>query len=151
MPALIWALVCSRVIIDQQTNSISYIDAVDQFGVSDFPAEFPHLFLATLWGRGGDSEDLKVRIRMLAPDGKELISTEPPPIKMPRPRHRLNMNLAGPVLSGPGRYEITIEEPAGAEWKCIAVLPVEVGLLMAVESKPEASSTAPRSRRKDKK
>ncbi len=82
MPTLQWALTCQRVITDSETNSVSYIDALEAFAVSRFPIPFPPVCVSTLWRREGARDRLHVRLRIQDPAGKIISSFEP---DLPKP------------------------------------------------------------------
>lgn len=127
MPRLIWAVTCARIITDNQTNSVSYVDAVEQLRSGAFPAPFPPIYLGTLWRRSTIGEELRIRVRVTDPSGKDLISFQPKQtIEMVQPRHRLNVNLGGPKIAKPGEYTVIVEQPSGSAWKVVAELPIEI-------------------------
>ena len=130
MPVLQWAILCSRAITDQETNTISYIDAIEGISVSGFPFPFPPVCVSTLWRRQSERDTLSVRIRIQDPSGQTIQSFEPDsPISMDKKRHRLNVILGGAQIKGPGEYLIVIEQRAGESaetWKQEQVLPIDV-------------------------
>jgi hypothetical protein len=130
MPILQWALICSRVITDTDTNSVSYIDAVEAFAVPSFPVPFPPVCVSTLWSRESEGDTLRVRVRLYDPSGKMIQSFEPnSPIPLVLKRHRLNVIFAGAPIDAPGEFQIVIEQQNGKTaqaWKREHVLPIDV-------------------------
>ncbi len=140
MAKLLWALICSRVLIDQQTNNVSYIDAIEQFAVPSFPYVFPPIALAMLWWRDRGEEQLNVRVRLFDPGKKMLMSYKPdPPLAMVKPRHRVHLNLAGAPINGPGRHHLMIEQFVAKKWQEQTSVPIEVGQFEQEEVAPKAS------------
>ncbi|MBM4027693.1 MAG: hypothetical protein FJ280_20170 [Planctomycetes bacterium] len=130
MPVLQWALTCNRVVTDTETNSVSYIDALEAFAVSSFPIPFPPICVSTLWRREREEDTLHARVRIQDPAGQTILSVEPDsPIPLTKKRHRLNVILGGPEIHGPGEYLIIVEQRAGKTakvWKQEHVLPIDV-------------------------
>ena len=48
MPKLIYALICSDLIIDKDTNSTSFIRTIEHAVVPEFPATLPSVYFASL-------------------------------------------------------------------------------------------------------
>lgn len=133
MARLLWALTCQRAIIDRETNTASYIDAVEQVQVQGFPAVFvPPLCVASLWKRDRDSDEvLNLRIRLLAPSGQEVTSFRPDEVRMTSPRYRMNVMFSGFPIKEEGEYSFEIDLLAGKSWKVVCSLPITVELLSA--------------------
>src|SRR5688500_3869399 len=104
MAKLIWALLCRRIIVDQQPNSVSYIDAIEGLvGVRPRPA--PLVAVATLWQRGGEIK-LEMRVTVFSPAGDSVIVAEAESLTF-EPQHtrgRMHLGLTGFPLAGPGQY-----------------------------------------------
>ena len=117
MSKLIWAIPCSRVIVDQTTNMVSYIDVLDGAFLEKVPIKAPLTILGTLWKREKDSK-LEVRIRAYAPDGTHLmdVSADPLVYEPTHKRARVNIGLAGFDINSPGPYEFGIEQKKAGKW-----------------------------------
>lgn len=130
MPILQWALICSRAITDIETNSISYIDAIEAIAVAKFPIPFPPICISTLWRREGANDSLFVRFRLEDPDGKTIQSFEPDsPIDLPKKRHRLNVIIGGTPIQKAGEFLIVIERKSGKsakKWNQEKALPIDI-------------------------
>jgi len=145
MPILQWALICNRVITDKETNSVSYIDALEAFAVSSFPIPFPPVCVSTLWRRESEEDTLRVRIRIQDPAGQTIQSFEPDqPTPLPKKRHRLNVILGGAEIREPGEFVIIIEQHTGKRWRMEHSLPIDVSQL------PPVQEAVPRSRNRRK-
>ena len=129
MASLLWALTCQRVITDRDTNSVSYIDGVEAFGVPKIPFRFPPFYVAMLWRRESTEDDLRTRVQMSAPNGKELLSFEPEIQKdLHALRHRINILLGGMPIDLPGVYTIRVQGMKNSKWHTHRSLQIEVSL-----------------------
>jgi len=131
MATLVWAIVCQRIITDQQTNTVSYIDAIEGLQLRKLPGTSPPFSLGTLWERGDDDEELQIRFRVVRPGGEkggEFVSN---PTRLTRPHHRMNAVIGGLKADKPGRYEIRIDQRRGERWRKVASLPIDVSQLAA--------------------
>jgi hypothetical protein len=134
MAILQWALICHRVITDSQTNSVSYIDALEAFAVSSFPIPFPPVCVSTLWRRESERDVLHTRIRIQDPSGLTIQSFEPDlPTPLLTKRHRLNVILGGAEIREPGEFQIIIEQRAGKTWRAEHTLPIDVSQFPTIQ------------------
>lgn len=75
MATLQWSLICRDVVVDKNTNNISYRDAIEELSIGNFPSPLPSMFLiATLWRRDdiGVSEVFEIRVAVYDEEGNEL-------------------------------------------------------------------------------
>lgn len=129
MARLLWAVICRRVIVDEYTNDVSYIDATWGMTAAQLPAPLPDLALGTQWLRQRESENLKPRVRMVTSEGTEVFVWEPPEeIAMEKRGHRINLRLAGIQIEKPGLYQIDIDQKKGDSWQTQMSLPFEVSV-----------------------
>lgn len=126
MAKLVWGLLCQRVIVDQDSNTASYIDTVEELHFPSFPGVAPPVTVALLWERGDVGEVLVTRLTWKAPGAKKNPSFSPPEVEMPQSRHRMNVVVGGLPVKGPGRYEMVVDLRVRDRWKRVASLPVEV-------------------------
>lgn len=124
MARLVWAILCQRVITDRETNTVSYIDATEEFHLPDFPGETGPFMVGTLWEREEPEEELDIRFRFLAPGKRKGGEFVPPATTLNRPRHRINVMVAGLRAKEPGRYTVLVEQKAGSRWKKAAMIPL---------------------------
>ncbi|MBX9928487.1 MAG: hypothetical protein K2X99_06185 [Gemmatimonadaceae bacterium] len=114
-------------LLDQQTNLVSYIDALDAVTIPKFPVKAPLTIISTLWQRGSETQ-LEMRVRVYAPDGKHLIDAVADPLAF-RPEHkrgRMSVGVAGFEISGPGRYEFGVETREKGKWVEVHRIPMDV-------------------------
>lgn len=134
MATHVWSVICQRVIIDRESNAVSYIDVIEGFRAAEFPVSLPPMSVSTLWLRDEPSEALDVRIRVIGPSKKPVFSFEPSePIKLTKKRHRLNIILGGIEAEEPGEYRIHVERKSNGRWKKEAIVPIDL-TLAAVDS-----------------
>lgn len=130
MPILQWALLCTRVIIDQETNAASYIDAIEALGAPGFPAPLPPVCVATLWRRETEQDTLVMRVRVQDPSGQTILSFQPDsPIVLTKKRHRLNVILGGVPIQQPGEFLVVVEQQAREKpetWRQEHILPLDI-------------------------
>lgn len=138
MPRHLWSLLCQNVITDGPTNQVSYINAVEEYAVPRLPYRGMPVTLATLWARTNDEPNLAFRLRVLAPDGKELVTHSFGPQPWTTPRWRINVGLAGYPIEVAGEYNIVVEAKDGQKWREVSRLPIIVRL-----GKPEELASAP--------
>jgi hypothetical protein len=128
MATYIWGVLCRRAIVDQPTNSVSYIDMLEGLLPPRLPVPAPLIIAATLWRREeGDRDTLEVRARVESPDGVTLASDSV--VLHMEPRHkrgRINIGLAGYELSSSGRHEFVIEQRLRGQWREAARLPFDI-------------------------
>ncbi len=142
MAKLQWALACQRIIIDQGTNTVSYIDAVEALGARRLPLPFPQIALGTLWKREASGETLRVRVRVLSAADGELYCFEVPPYKFTtHRRYRLNIGLGGFMVAEAGELSVVVEQEITGAWHEKARLPIEVTLEPAGAQTEEEAET----------
>lgn len=124
---LIWAVVCSKVSVDQQTNTISLFEVIEDVkfttdGQLTFPTNVPFEgTLASTWIRDelNTPERAETAVRLINPDGRVLIEPEPHPVDFgDKARARVFAKFAGLPLSGPGTYHFEVCSRANdrSEW-----------------------------------
>lgn len=117
MPKLVWALLCQRLIIDQQTNLVSYVDAFDGVALPYFPLPAPILTVATVWKREEEAA-LEMRVAVYDPHGRRLMDAQADPLRF-EPHHRrgrMHVVVGGFEIAGPGSYGFGIETRREGEW-----------------------------------
>ena len=132
MPSLAWALTCRRVIIDQQSNFISYVDALDGFNVPTVPFPCPLIVLCTLWFRSKpEDERIELRAVIRAPSGAIVNTAVGDPLVLTSAftRARVNVGFGGFPLPQTGVYHVGIEIRNGDEWRQVHEVPFEVALV----------------------
>lgn len=115
MATLLWLIPCRRIIIDSETNLVSYIDVLNGFRVSQLPAQFPTIMVGSVW-EAEPGDVLESRFRFVGPDGKVLREFEFPSHTFSSRRHRQNLQIGGFTVSAEGRYRIAFEQKENGSW-----------------------------------
>jgi len=126
-----WGLLCRRVIVDLESNLISYIDAVEAFGSQTFPFPCPPIFVGTAWERDGKEAGIELRAIVYSPNGQQINVTEASPLVFGEHhlRGRVNLLLYGFAVPEPGTYKISLEHKVGSEWQRVHILSMNIGQL----------------------
>ncbi len=130
MPRLIWAVLCQRILVDRETNSVSYIETIEGLDATQLPLSAPPMTLGTLWKRQSEDDVLRMRVRIEAPGDKKALSHELPEYPFgPNPRIRVNVYLGGVLIREPGEHHIIVEQRVGQEWREEVRIPLDVALV----------------------
>lgn len=108
------AVLCRRVLTDQETNSVTLVDCVEELTPRRLPASLPTVVLATLWFRDDPAESVDTtvaRVRVVAPDGTAIVAQELPPLDFVEGQRRLrfNVDLRGVHVETAGRHLVLID------------------------------------------
>lgn len=136
-----WTVICSKSSIDSETNNISIFEVIEQITFhgdqddSETTGIPISLQVLTLWSRGEDgaADSNQSRLRLLAPDGSTILTTDPVRIDLTSyQRYRMRNNLHGLPFSGLGIYKFVIEllNESNQEWEKVKVI------LFPIISKP---------------
>ncbi|MGO9370700.1 MAG: DUF6941 family protein [Syntrophobacteraceae bacterium] len=128
-----WSVLCMFILTDSQTNSVSYINALESLGAPEFPVLLPPgAAIGTMWQRMSDGEEtVTIRIKLLNPRGSEQILITST-FTMSQPRHRLNIGLLNVTLEQPGMYQFIVEQQVSGAWQQVSNLPLDAVLLPAI-------------------
>lgn len=129
----IWSVLCSRSVIDSETNNVSIQDVIEQITIKAEPTEngflpFP-LELITLWGRRDINKPSmgSERVAFVTPSGKNEIISEAEIDLTNVERHRQRVRFPGLPVSESGRYYFKVEVRSGNnEWKQVSAIPLQV-------------------------
>jgi hypothetical protein len=132
----IWSVLCSRALLDKDSNNISLIEVIEQINVGAIPpgdqlAAIPMpMELVTLWCRAPEDPPTSGRARVVI-IGVTGTRTELPPYNIDLatyPRVRNRSRFAGVQYQQLGRMEFVVELQVGDgdEWTPVAKLPVQV-------------------------
>lgn len=130
MAKLIWAIPCSRILLDQPSNLVSYIDVLDGVALPSYPALAPLTFIGMVWQREDESK-LDVRVRVLSPDGSHVMDSESAQVIF-QPHHkrgRIHIGLGGFPIAGPGRFHFAIDTKVRNKWVEQARVPFDLETL----------------------
>lgn len=130
----LWSVLCQSVITDRETNSVSYINSIEEITAVQLPVRLPLVFVGTLWQKDDKGSDLEVRVRILAPDGRDIRETTFGPQPFRQLRWRLNFGFEGAQLEGVGEYSFVIEHKIAKEWSEATRLPLAVKLQTQAKS-----------------
>lgn len=132
----VWTLVCTKAVIDQQSQNLSIHDVIDEMTVEittkekvpdDFVVPVPFV-IVSVWERSQmdvpeDKESCQFRI--VNPKGKELSNFEQVFSMLgPHVRSRVIVNVQGMPMQGAGRYEIQVLGKKGTRWQKVATVPL---------------------------
>jgi len=129
MHKLLLAVPCCRVIIDQATNMVSFIDVLDGAVRPAFPSIAPVSFIGTIWQLGARRK-IEVRVRVYAPDGSQVADGHAAPMEVAPnvKRARIVIALGGFTLSRPGTYGFGVEVKRGDQWEEATRIPFDIEL-----------------------
>lgn len=126
MPKLVWAVTCKTILTDTESNSVSYVEAIHGLTARKLPSRLPKVMLGTVWKSSKDNDLLRMRLRVDAPDGSELVAMELPEHKFVHPYQRLNVNLASLEVPEAGEYSIVVERFTRRRWSEEARVPFSI-------------------------
>jgi hypothetical protein len=138
----VWTVVCGRATTDKETNNISLLEVIEQLNLLG-PAPDPSVRIAvpipfecvSLWSRSNlaEPEESLGRLKIIAPNGTELLVQEFPVNLSQDIRMRTQMRSIGLPLAGTGRYMFTVEiRRVSGEWNVVARIPVQVEAISQV-------------------
>jgi len=129
----IWSILCSRAVIDSETNNVSIQDVIEQITVNAEPVEngfLPIPFeLITLWDREEIDKATKgiERITFITPSGKMDVISETEIDLTKAERHRQRVKFPGLPINEAGRYYFKVEvKNDNDEWKQVSAIPLKV-------------------------
>jgi hypothetical protein len=133
----VWTVVCTRTVIDQQTNNISLFEVLEQIQLSGPPLPSSGVVLPTnfevvsFWTRSADAdpERGRARLRFASPTGQVINESEYEIDLSTFVRTRTIAKMSGFPISAPGRYyfQVDLRNEAGA-WEAQARVPVTIVL-----------------------
>lgn len=134
MIAHVWSILCSRAVIDNETNNISIQNVLERLAIAGEPKEdaaVPISFMvASLWTRGSYQvpEHGKARVTCMSPSGETLLSAQLEIDLSKHTLHRTRFGFSGlPVPEG-GIYVFRVAVKGDDEdsWRGVAEVPLEV-------------------------
>lgn len=112
-------ILCTRAIIDQETNSISYIDVIENIVAHQFPAILHQATLSLQWNREQEGEELRFRISIDWPGNADNKVIEPEVQVLESNRHRFNLMLNGIKFEHAGELKFLVEQLVKNKWKTV--------------------------------
>lgn len=132
-----WTVVCSKTIIDSDSNNIS-LDVAEQLSIQGVDAHegkqivIPgfSLTIASLWYRDNPTKGEKgnARIRYLGPSNVKLSELSLNIDLEKASRMRTRISFTTPRFNGPGWYFFVVEEKNGNKWVEVARIPYELAI-----------------------
>jgi len=148
MAVHIWSVLCSRVVIDKETNQASLMGTLEGLTV-ELAEPFPQagglpLFvpfgmdLVSLWERSerDKEETATFRCRLTAPDGAVLGDAKESIDLSADTRFRSIMRVESFLLAGKGIFHFTVSLKKGKGWVRVARLPLEITIEVRKPLKP---------------
>ena len=130
----IWTVLCSRAIVDADSNNLSLINVIEQININDEPKPdgfIPIPFeVVSYWSRIEVDKPAngQVNITLISPSGK-LINTNEVPLDLKNfQRERQRVSYPGIPASEPGRYVFHIEfrDESEQQWHEVANVPLTI-------------------------
>lgn len=146
MAELVYAVLCQRVIVDQATNFVSYIDILDGVNVPKLPFAAPPSMVGTIW-RVENENRLEMRVRVVSPKGQALTEAIANPLDL-KPTHlrgRMNVRVPGYEAADPGIYRVEIDLLRDGSWEQRSDLPFQINLTESVPT-PDTKAAVPSKR-----
>ncbi len=130
----VWTVICSRAVIDRDSNNVSIQNVIEQLTIRDEPKPgmmVPILLEAvTLWVRAKPDIPGRARTRLtfLSPSGKAFGSIESEIDLSKFERYRSRVHFSGLPIEEPGRHVFCVElqKEGEDEWRQVAVIPLSV-------------------------
>ena len=137
MVKLAWAVFCQQGLVDQFSNALSIINVLEEIHVSPppvptrpgaNPAARIQCAVVSLWEREAIStpEAGKMRLRLIDPNGKNLLNTFQDVDLMTNRRCRLIAELPFIPVVGEGMYRIDIHTAVDESWRKAGSLKYEL-------------------------
>ena len=129
----IWSVLCSRSVVDSETNNVSIQNVIEQIIIQAEPQEngfLPiELELITLWGKDEPKEvaEGEERVTFITPSGKSEIISETKIDLTKVERRRQRIKLPGLPLSEAGKYYFKVEvKNKNKEWEKVSAIPLKI-------------------------
>jgi hypothetical protein len=130
----IWTVVCSRSVIDRESNNISIQNVLEQVTVNgplQAGAVIPiEMELVSLWTKTDPSLPHRgqARVTLVSPTGHPLRTTELEIDMSTYERYRTRNRFQGLPVSAPGRhiFRIEVREDGTDVWRQVAAIPLQV-------------------------
>lgn len=133
-----WTVFCLQAIIDQRTNTVTLVNAIEQLNV---PADLspgdkgPMCEIATLWYRTDPDVPAKgkAQFRILGPNGEEttLYELEIDLSEYERLRSVRGIQVEAPMLDGRYFIRVYLWNEELEAWEQVAAVPIKVGVRSA--------------------
>ncbi len=130
MPKLVFSILCHDVIIDRESNSTSYIRALESGFAASLPTTFPPMYLGTVWEVDPEIDgDFDVLLQVEAPSGQRTdIGGQKIQPGAGAGMHKVNFRLPGLQIKEQGRHAVRLLLGDGGELEPVSELPLFVFL-----------------------
>ena len=137
----VWTVVCSRAVIDQDSNNVSLQNVVEQLNISGEPGHVlipMSLDIVTLWARAKVEAPARGRARVtfLSPSGAATDSPFEYDIDLSKHRRYRSRGRIQPLhIKGAGRhtFRVELQEEDEVGWHQVASIPLEISFTSAEE------------------
>lgn len=127
MAEFLWGVICEDIILDADTGQISYLKVLENIQPEELPIELPRIYLGAIWRREEQGEEIRVRMRVLNPDGDEIATTEEGTFRFDEEKWwRTRFTLGNLPVKQSGTLRFRIEQFVDGEWRTEAYIPFDV-------------------------
>lgn len=130
----VWTVVCSRAVIDRESNNVSLQNVIEQITIRGEPildtvVPIP-LDVVTLWVRTNTDMpgQAHTRLTFLSPSGTVLGSLESEVDLSEYERYRARTHFQALPVTEPGRYifRIELQNEGASKWRQVAIVPLRI-------------------------
>jgi len=130
MIKLVWAVLCEKVITDQQTGQTSFVNCIETIGATKFPVVLQAFSLGTRWHFDTESEFIgKLRLILFCPDKSERLIMTSDVHTGRANNHRILFALNGIRLDKPGHYVLGLQRKSDHGWTSAQEIPFDAALV----------------------
>ena len=127
MPKLVYALMCTDLIIDKDSNSTSFIRSIEHAVVPELPAALPPVYFASLWDmEDAQGEPFSVSLTLAPPAGEAVTLGTQEITPGQTMLHKMNFQIPGITVNAEGRHDMTVSIQDGDSWIELVRLPLFV-------------------------
>lgn len=161
MPTHLWSVLCSKSVIDKDSQQVSLFDVIETIAVklAEPPPHPPqtgvvpfHTELVTLWRRSDPdlAETATCRCEIVTPAGKSIASSTMQ-MDFSKTRFRTTFKADALPIEGSGTYLFNVAVQTSADkWQTVASLPLEVTVTLAENEEKKKGKTEGHARPKKK-
>jgi hypothetical protein len=128
----IWTVLCSRAVIDRDSNNVSLQNVLEQINLP-FEPDPEKIFgiefdVISLWKRADPETPVKglSLLTIISPSGKEVDKTEIELNLTTHQRLRTRRRFVGLPITETGQYIFKVKLQKGGKWRNVASIPLDV-------------------------